>query len=84
VGHLEQEGVVDVTVKETLDALLGDQRADLIAAAREAMDRRERNTLLGGLVIAALHEDRGEKSSRPPRFPAPPRSAGPNHPGGTP
>ena len=50
-----------MTVDEALDALLGpkrtgDQRADLIAAAQEAMDRRERNTLHGGAVIAALRD----------------------------
>lgn len=50
-----------VTVDEALDALLGpsrtgDQRADLIAAAKEAMDRRERNTAHGGAVIAALRD----------------------------
>jgi hypothetical protein len=48
-----------VTVAEALDALLGsdrtgDMRADLVAGAREAMDRRERNTEHGGAVIAAL------------------------------
>jgi hypothetical protein len=53
-----------VTVDEALDALLGerrtgDLRADLIAAAKEAMDRRERNTEHGGAVIAALHDDAG-------------------------
>lgn len=50
-----------MTVDEALDALLGpertgDQRADLIAAAKEAMERRIRNTEHGGAVIAALHE----------------------------
>ncbi len=48
-----------MTVAEALDALLGsdrtgDMRADLIAGAREAMDRRERNSEHGGAVIAAL------------------------------
>lgn len=55
-----------MTVDEALDALLGnrrtgDRRADLIAAAREAMDRRERNSAHGGAVITALHE--GERMS---------------------
>ncbi|MGQ0777261.1 MAG: hypothetical protein ACT4NY_23080 [Pseudonocardiales bacterium] len=50
-----------MTADEALDALLGeartgDMRADLIAAAKEAMDRRERNTQHGGAVIAALVE----------------------------
>ena len=50
-----------MSVDEALDALLGSQRtgdrsADLIAAAKEAMDRRERNTLHGGAVIAALRD----------------------------
>ena len=50
-----------MTTDEALDALLGevrtgDMRTDLIAAAREAMDRRERNTQHGGAVIAALVE----------------------------
>ncbi|MCA1693504.1 MAG: hypothetical protein LC749_01545 [Actinobacteria bacterium] len=50
-----------MTVEEALNALLGpsqsgDTRADLIAGAKEAMDRRERNTAHGGAVIAALHE----------------------------
>lgn len=50
-----------MTVEEALEALLGsertgDQRADLIAAAKEAMERRIRNTEHGGAVIAALHE----------------------------
>lgn len=48
-----------MTTNEALDALLGerrtgDERADLVAAAREAMDRRERNTQHGGTVLAAL------------------------------
>ena len=34
----------------------GDRRADLIRAAQEAMRRRERNTIDGGAVIAALVE----------------------------
>jgi hypothetical protein len=46
-------------VEEALASLLGerrtgDKRADLIAAAKEAMRRRERNTVDGGAVIAAL------------------------------
>lgn len=50
-----------MTVEEALEALLGARRtgdlsADLIAAAKEAMDRRERNTLHGGAVIAALRD----------------------------
>lgn len=50
-----------MTVDEALDVLLGqhrtgDTRADLIAGAQEAMERRVRNTEHGGAVIAALHE----------------------------
>ena len=50
-----------MTADEALVELLGDQRrgdvrADLIEAAKEAMRRRERNTALGGAVIAALRE----------------------------
>jgi hypothetical protein len=50
-----------VTVDEALGALLGerrtgDLRSDLVTAAKEAMDRRERNTAHGGAVIAALHD----------------------------
>ncbi|MGH3927069.1 MAG: hypothetical protein ACRDTT_30080 [Pseudonocardiaceae bacterium] len=50
-----------MTIDEALDALLGPQRtedmhADLIAGAKEAMDRRERNTAHGGAVIAAMRE----------------------------
>lgn len=49
--------------REALDRLVpreqqtGDLRADLIAAAREAMRRREQNTVDGGHVIAALYRD---------------------------
>jgi hypothetical protein len=48
-----------MTVEEALDSLLGSHRtgdltADLVAGAKEAMDRRERNSLHGGTVIAAL------------------------------
>jgi uncharacterized protein YerC len=47
---------------DALDSLLGsrgtgDRRTDLVAAAREAMARRERNTEDGGAVIAAMLED---------------------------
>lgn len=50
-----------MTADEALAELLGEQRsgdmrADLIAGAREAMRRRERNTEHGGAVIAALVE----------------------------
>jgi thymidine phosphorylase len=50
-----------VTAEEALNSLLGanrtdDLRADLIAAAKEAMRRREQNTRDGGAVIAALIE----------------------------
>ncbi len=49
-----------MTVDEALDALLGaartgDMRADLIAAAKEAMRRRVLNSQHGGAVIDALH-----------------------------
>lgn len=48
-----------MSAEEALDHLLGsqrseDRRADLIKAAKEAMRRREQNTLDGGAVIAAL------------------------------
>lgn len=49
--------------REALDRLLapeqrtGDLRADLIAAAKEALRRREQNTVDGGHVIAALYRD---------------------------
>ncbi|MGH4007842.1 MAG: hypothetical protein ACRDTH_06725 [Pseudonocardiaceae bacterium] len=44
-----------------LNALLsgqrtGEQRADLVAAAREAMARRVRNSEHGGAVLAALRD----------------------------
>lgn len=49
------------TLDDALDSLIGSNRtgdrvADLVTAAREAMDRRERNSVHGGLVIAALVE----------------------------
>jgi hypothetical protein len=48
----------DEAIAELLgEARTGDRHADLIAAAKEAMARRERNTLLGGLVLAALHDE---------------------------
>lgn len=50
-----------MTVEEALAALLGDRQSgdlvdDLVEGAREAMRRRQRNTLHGGLVIEALHQ----------------------------
>jgi hypothetical protein len=50
-----------VTADEALTALVGEERtgdlrADLIEAAKEAMRRRERNTIHGGAIIAALVE----------------------------
>jgi hypothetical protein len=62
IGGTRPQGRVEgVTVDEALDALLGPQRtgdlrADLIAGAKEAMERRKRNTEHGGAVIAALRE----------------------------
>ena len=49
------------TLDDALDSLLGttrtgDRIADLVTAAKEAMDRRERNSIHGGLIIAALVE----------------------------
>ena len=38
------------------DERTGDRRADLIAAARRALERRFRNSRDGGTVIHALHE----------------------------
>lgn len=51
-----------MTVEEALSALLGtrrtgDRRKDLILAAREALARRERNSVYGGVVLAALHDE---------------------------
>jgi hypothetical protein len=51
-----------VTTEEALMNLLGerrtgDRRADLLAAAREAMRRREQNSADGGAVIAALVDE---------------------------
>lgn len=48
-----------MTVDEALDALLGDRRSgnttgDLIAGAREAMRRREQNTVHGATVITGM------------------------------
>lgn len=37
----------------------GDLHDDLVAAAKEAMRRRERNSTVGGHVLAALHRDVG-------------------------
>jgi hypothetical protein len=50
-----------MTVEEAIVELLGDRRsgelrADLIDSLEEAMRRRERNTELGGAVIAAMQE----------------------------
>jgi uncharacterized protein YerC len=50
---------VDVTLDQALDSLLGsgrtgDLQADLLAALREALIRRERNSRDGGAVIAGL------------------------------
>lgn len=39
------------------DQQSGDVAADLAAAGREAMRRREENTRLGGAVLAALYRD---------------------------
>ena len=51
-----------MTVDEALAELLGerrtgDVRADLIMGLNEAMRRRDRNTELGGAVIAALRDE---------------------------
>jgi hypothetical protein len=46
---------VDEALAELLgDRRTGDLRADLIVGMNEAMRRRDRNTELGGAVIAAL------------------------------
>jgi uncharacterized protein YerC len=50
-----------VDLDEALESLLGprrtgDREQDLLAAVKEAMERRERNTAHGGAVIAALVE----------------------------
>lgn len=50
-----------MTVEEALVELLGDlrtgdRRTDLIAAAREALRRREHNTEHGGAVLVELHD----------------------------
>lgn len=41
------------------DRRTGDLRQDLIAAVKEAMRRREQNTLDGGAVLQALHREVG-------------------------
>ncbi|HEY4005830.1 MAG TPA: hypothetical protein VGM60_11680 [Pseudonocardia sp.] len=51
-----------MNLNDALDALLADRRtgdrtADLAEAAKEAMERRIRNTQHGGAVIAAMVED---------------------------
>ena len=51
-----------MTVDEALAELLGDRRAgdvwsDLIMGMNEAMRRCDRNTELGGVVIAALRDE---------------------------
>ena len=51
-----------MTVDEALAELLGerrtgDVRADLIMGLHEAMRRRDRNTKVGGAVIAALRDE---------------------------
>ena len=51
-----------MTVDEALAELLGDRRTgdvrgDLIMGMNEAMRRRDRNTELGGVVIAALRDE---------------------------
>lgn len=48
-------------MEEALAALLGDRQggdlvADLVEGAKEAMHRRQRNTMHGGLVIEALRQ----------------------------
>lgn len=49
----------DLTLDDVLNELLGDRRtgnldADLNEAGREIWNRRHRNTLLGGIVLAAM------------------------------
>lgn len=34
-------------------------REDLIAAAKAAMERRRTNSIVGGVVLQALHDDHG-------------------------
>ena len=51
-----------MTVDEALAELLGERRtgdirADLIMGMNEAMRRRDRNTELGGALIAALRDE---------------------------
>lgn len=68
----------------------GDLRADLIAAAQEAWDRRERNTRDGGHVLAALYRDAkswravawatGIKATTARRWAIPPRVADDDRP----
>lgn len=48
-------------LEEALNKLLpggrtGDLHADLVAAAREAWDRRRFNSLVGGIILAALQD----------------------------
>jgi hypothetical protein len=68
VSQVEQsgkrEGLCRVSAADDIEAALAslgieptdDRRTDLIRAAQEAMRRRERNTIDGGAVIAALVE----------------------------
>lgn len=42
-----------------LERQTGDLVADLTAAAKEALRRREANTMDGGAVLGALHRDAG-------------------------
>lgn len=53
-----------MSVEEALVNLLGERRtgdrsADLIAAAKESLRRREQNSMDGGAVIAALRDELG-------------------------
>lgn len=48
---------LDDALRELLPAgTTGDTRADLIAAARETWARRQRNTLAGAAILAALRD----------------------------
>lgn len=46
--------------EELLGTMAGDPSMDdLVEAARKAMERRRTNTLVGGVVLQALHDEHG-------------------------
>lgn len=55
----ENPALEDVLNELLGQARTGDARADLLAAAAVVWDRRGRNTVLGGVILGALHEQEG-------------------------